>query len=375
MQVTKTSDKLYKRDTSGNIRIWFYDVGTDGERWGYRTTAGVIDGKHVTSEWKFVEQKNVGRANETSLEEQALFEANADFTKKSEREYFNSIDDVDTIRHFKPMLAGDYSKHEVVFDSVIYSQPKLDGMRCIAKKDGLWSRAGKEIVAVPHISNALKKFFEENPKVVLDGELYNHDLKDNFNKIMSLCRKTKPTQDDFVEAASVVEYHVYDAYMTDDPKTPFANRIELVDNIVRDLNSQCIKCVTTMSVDSQDILDDIYAAYLEDGYEGQIVRFNTAYENKRTKKLLKRKDFADEEFPVIRVEEGKGNWAGYVKRFVVDVNGEEVGCGVRGNQETLKALLTAETPKWAKVQYFGKTPDGSLRFPVVLDWGMGTRQD
>ena len=43
-----------------------------------------------------------------------------------------------------------------------------------------------------HILDELQPFFNKYPDVVLDGELYNHDLKDNFEKIISLVRKQKP---------------------------------------------------------------------------------------------------------------------------------------------------------------------------------------
>ena len=54
---------------------------------------------------------------------------------------------------------------------------------------GLYSRSNKEIVAVSYIAEALADFIKD-PTVTLDGELYNHELKDNFQKITSLVRKT-----------------------------------------------------------------------------------------------------------------------------------------------------------------------------------------
>ena len=54
-------------------------------------------------------------------------------------------------------------------------------------------------------------------------------------------------------------------------------------------------------------LDEYYDTYMEFGYEGQIVRVNGPYENKRSKLLLKRKDFSDAEYLVIDINEGDGN--------------------------------------------------------------------
>ncbi|MCK4501332.1 hypothetical protein KAU11_12600, partial [Candidatus Babeliales bacterium] len=52
----------------------------------------------------------------------------------------------------------------------VYSQPKLDGVRCIASKDGLHTRGGKSIVTCLHIEEQLQPFFEKFPDEILDGE-------------------------------------------------------------------------------------------------------------------------------------------------------------------------------------------------------------
>jgi DNA ligase-1 len=112
------------------------------------------------------------------------------------------------------------------------------------------------------------------------------------------------------------------------------------------------------------------------GYEGQMVRHNIPYEKKRSKGLLKRKEFVTQEYPVISVEEGKGNWAGYVKRVNLELeDGRNFGAGIRGSQSVLKALLSAKCPDWATVRSFAATPDGIPRFGVVIDWGYGKRED
>ncbi len=46
------------------------------------------------------------------------------------------------------MLAHDYTKRPQ--DSG-WSQPKLDGIRCVVDKNGMWTRAGKPITSCPHI--------------------------------------------------------------------------------------------------------------------------------------------------------------------------------------------------------------------------------
>ena len=121
----------------------------------------------------------------------------------------------------------------------------------------------------------------------------------------------------------------------------------------------------------------MYGEYTQSGYEGQMVRQDTPYECKRSKNLLKRKEFITEEYTVVRVEEGQGNWSGYAKKFVLVLeNGTQFSSGVRGSQAQLKALWeSTEKPTWVTCRYFELSNDGIPRFPVVIDYGTGKRED
>ena len=370
-------ETLYKRDSKGKIREYTIEYTRDGVLpAGYRTVAGIQGGKLVTSEWKLTEGKNIGKVNATTDGEQAEREATAKWEKKEEKEYFTSVNDIDNDQPFKPMLAHDYTKRP---QSSGWSQPKLDGIRCIATKNGLFTRAGKSITTCNHIVEDLKDFFESEPEVKLDGELYNHELKADFNKITSLVRKVKPTVDEEAECRSKVQYHVYDMF-TPEHEFPFNSRNQFLKQHkhFQDFDHKSkVQLVETTLCASQDLLDSKYAEYTEQGYEGQMVRNNEPYECKRSKHLLKRKEFITEEFKVVQVLEGSGNWQGYAKHFELELeDGRVFGSGVRGNQTTLKHLLyQEEQPTWVTCRYFEKTPDGIPRFPVVIDWGVGERED
>jgi len=370
-------ETLYKRDSKGKIREYTIEYTRDGVLpAGYRTVAGIQGGKLITSEWKLTEGKNIGKVNATTDGEQAEREATAKWEKKEEKEYFTSVNDIDNDQPFKPMLAHDYTKRP---QSSGWSQPKLDGIRCIATKNGLFTRAGKSITTCNHIVEDLKDFFESEPEVKLDGELYNHELKADFNKITSLVRKVKPTVDEEAECRSKVQYHVYDMF-TPEHEFPFNSRNQFLKQHkhFQDFDHKSkVQLVETTLCASQDLLDSKYAEYTEQGYEGQMVRNNEPYECKRSKHLLKRKEFITEEFKVVQVLEGSGNWQGYAKHFELELeDGRVFGSGVRGNQATLKHLLyQEEQPTWVTCRYFEKTPDGIPRFPVVIDWGVGERED
>jgi DNA ligase-1 len=374
MKFIATHPPIYKRDTNGGTRVWQMQSGYNDENTaGHQVISGVLNGKMITSEWKICKPKNVGKANSTTAVSQAEAEVAALYTKKLDTGYFENIENIDSFDKFKPMLAHDYNDYIPTFKKKTFSQPKFDGGRCEARADGLWSRTGKRIVSCPHIERSLEAFFKKNPTVVLDGELYNHKLKDDFNKIMSLVRQTKPTDQDLIESESMVEYHIYD-YIENKTDIYTERLYKMKTNLV---NVQYIELAKTDVVISQEQLDALYIKYLEDGYEGQMVRDDVAYENKRTKHLLKRKEFITDEFPVVEILEGVGNWAGYAKRFVVKLpSGVNCGSGVKGDRKTLKELWDSQkNPDWATVRYFTPTPDGIPRFPVVIDFGYGKRED
>lgn len=359
-------DTLYHKDNKGKIRVWWME--REGNK--YRTVAGIENGQLVTSEWKEVFGKNIGKANATTDEEQADQEVKALYTKKLDRKYHQDKNYGDLSSNIiEPMLAATF-KGWSNWDYV-YTQPKLDGMRCIATRDGLFSRTGKRIVSCPHIEEALANYFRMYPKDILDGELYNHGYKDDFNEIMSILRQTKLTQEDIDKSKAIAQYHIYDIV---DPAMKFSNRNKVIGDAVKSIDNPSVKKVSTYWLDSPVVLDINYGEIMQNGYEGQMIRLDTYYENKRTKNLLKRKEFIDEEFEVLRLLEGKGNWAGYVKSIeCITKEGVIFNAGVKGSRQFTKELLNRNI-KYATIRYFEKTPDGSLRFPIAVDFFENKRE-
>jgi len=389
-QTIEKYEPLYKRDSAGRIRVWSMEIGYNSEDdAAHRVISGLADGKRVESEWKTTSAKNIGKSNSTTAREQSDAEIRALYTKKGESGYYNSISNIDTFAKTKPMLASGHEKHKYDFEKNSYkSQPKLDGIRCIARKDGLWTRAGKLIVSIPHVVRELETFFNKHPDAILDGELYNHCLRDDFNKITSLVRKTKPKPEDIDEAENLVQYHIYDMVLMPETERKlygndpfFGDRFSWAKDELQNeigVNPDYIQFVETYAVYDMEQLDKLYAEYLENGFEGQMIRMDAVYQqDKRSKYLIKRKEFLTDEFTVVQVTEGQGNWSGHIKQFVLELpNGQRFGAGIRGTQDVLKELYqSGEKPDWATVRYFTPTPDGIPRFPVVVDYGKAQRED
>jgi DNA ligase-1 len=338
----------------------------------YRTISGQFpDGKKVTSEYTICQPKNVGKANATTAEEQAILEATALRKKKLEHGYFEDISNISQKQYFEPMLAKDYLDYKDEIKFPVYSQPKLDGVRCIVNKDGMWTRNGKEIISAPHIRKSLQHVFDMEPELILDGELYNHNLKHDFNTIVSLIKKTKPTDEDLKESAEKIQYHIYDIPSAQNYFPTFGSRLKsLASYWFNNLMPECCVLVRTDVAVNDMAIERLYGEYVDDGYEGQMIRLNKPYENKRSKFLLKHKTFQDEEFTILDIVEGEGNRTGAAGYMTFQREGKPFKSNIKGTWEYLVDILQNRDSligKKATIKYFNLTPDGIPRFPYVIN--------
>lgn len=359
-----TLPTLYARTNTGAVQQWTVEAQNNS----YRTTFGQVGGKLQTTNWTECYETNSGRSNQRTAEQQAEFEAKALWKKKKESGYFEDINEVDKTTFVEPMLAKNYEDYKDVIKFPVFSQPKLDGIRCVVTKDGMFTRNGKSIESCPHIFKELQKFFINQPTLVFDGELYNHDLKHDFNKITSLVKKTKPTIQDIKESSQLVQYWIYD--IVDTTRT-FKERCDWIEHNVLGKCDFALKAVPTALPASQQEMDDLYAAYTEHGFEGQMIRLNTKYENKRSKNLLKRKDFQDKEYTILDIIEGEGNKAGMAGAMVFENElGIRFNSNIKGSRDFLKEIWKDKNQligEQATVKYFNLTPENKVpRFPYVI---------
>lgn len=271
----------------------------------------------------------------------------------------------------KPMLAYPVSDKPIDYTQPVFMQPKLDGVRCLIQqefhKDGdkvvAYSRTGKQWLNIDHILHSLKPFFQDNPDVILDGELYNHALKDDFEKIISCVRKTKPTDADRAESRKLVQFHCYD--IVDETMT-FDERYKFVFDNLRD--SYGVRTVETTQCFTESDAKVFHEDNLDRGYEGSILRLNTEYHCKRSHSLRKFKDFHDAEAVITDWVEGKGKRKGTIGKFMaIDADGNEFGMPVMDNFKKLQTMFK-EMQSWvgkeATFTYFERTKANSYRHPL-----------
>ena len=275
----------------------------------------------------------------------------------------------------KPMLAYPVSTKPIDYSKSVFMQPKLDGVRCVIQAEPYsdkgniipivtaYSRTGKEWKNINHILEELVPFFTKYPNVILDGELYNHDYKDNFEQIISMVRKTKPTEEARLESAENVQFHCYDII---DETMSFAMRNEFIKQAVP--HNHCIKHVPTNLVFRDDDAKVYHRRNLNNGYEGSILRTNDTYACKRSHNLRKFKDFHDTEATITGWVEGKGKRKGTIGKFLaIDADGIEFGMPVMDKFKFLQdnfKKMQGFIGKTATFTYFERTKANSYRHPL-----------
>ena len=275
----------------------------------------------------------------------------------------------------KPMLAYPVSDKPIDYTKPVFIQPKLDGVRCLIQYERhtqpredvvvAYSRTGKEWKNIYHILRHLVPFFQKYPNVILDGELYNHAFKDDFESIISMVRKQKPTMQDRLKSADNVQFHCYD--IVDETMT-FEQRNDFIKQAVP--NNHCIKHVETRLTPDEHDAKLTHGINLANGYEGSIVRTNDTYQCKRSHNLRKFKDFSDAEATIVGYLDGKGKRTGTLGKFIMqDDNGVEFGCppGKGYNYNQLADILNNigdYIGQRATFTFFERTKAGSYRHPL-----------
>lgn len=324
--MNKLYDTLYSIDSTGKTRTWRQEQ--QGNK--YRTISGVKGSDNlVTSEWTVCEGKNVGKKNATSGVTQAEAEILAKYKKQLKTGYAKSEKDASKgTSYVEPMLAKELDDYieKIDFSKGVLVQNKYNGARCVATLENgevvLKSRKGELWVSVPHINKDLESFFAKYPDAVLDGELYNYDLREKLNELMKLVRKTKDiSAEDLRKSEQMVRFYIYDGYNNNSDEK-YTVRKDWIDETLPKYSKFYRKVKTTL-VHSMKEVDKIYETFLADGEEGAIVRIaDSPYEHKRSKFLLKYKPEDDDEAVIMDLIEGTGNWSNTAKTATLKWKGK-----------------------------------------------------
>jgi len=287
--------KLYQNH-GGTIGYWSAWVEEGGRV--FVQYAKTLDGKPVRKEYQAY-AKNEGRANATTPFEQGCLEVDSKARLKMDKGYVKTPAEAEapstnSLGLLKPMLATPIEKikpEKIDWDDA-FVQPKLDGHRALFTDGVLYSRQGK-VLDLPHIVEAIEAAGIEG--MHLDGELYIHGK--SLQEMSKLIKKHRPESLD-------IEYHIYDQVLD----VPFLERISsLAGSVPQWPASTRLKAVPTHVVMNLEHLMQFHAKYRNEGYEGSMLRFGDEpyRDGKRSRTLLKLKEFQDEEFMILSVEAGK----------------------------------------------------------------------
>ena len=360
---TKLETLYHKSKTGATVQYTVWTEGAD-----IVTEYGQISGQMQISRQTAV-AKNVGRSNETTPEEQAILEAKAKHKKKLDGKYSLTIEESKE-EVFLPMLASSFDKRKDKVNYPVNVQPKLDGVRCLAYWDDdsvkLMSRGGKQWEHCGHIVKELEQVLPKG--WVLDGELYIHGK--TFQEITRLVKKLRPES---VE----VKFHVYDIPKVDDENCgEWECRFEKLHEFKNKHGVSCMSVITvdTHHVDNEERVYELQSQFLEEGYEGAIVRENDG-EYKfgyRSNKLLKVKNFMDKEYLIAGFTTGVGRFDGSVVWVCMTEDGQTFKVVPQGTMEERQETYQnadKHIGDWLKVKFFELTDGGIPRFPV----GLGVR--
>jgi len=343
---------LYMKDNKGAIRVW--SIGVDDG------TIVIEHGQLGGSLQTQTEEVPHGKAGR-SLEEQIMSRMASRIHRQRDKGYSHDIKDaqlrpVNLLGLRKPMLAQKIERVKNINFRNAFIQPKLDGNRMLIANDNgeiiAYTRNGKRINTLDHILD----FVSIPEGSIIDGEIYCHG--ETLQTIVSWVKRKQ-------ENTSRLRYHAYDMINTDSFFDRFMKMVSF------DLGSG-VDTVDTLPISSMEEATQYFRMYRSDGYEGAIIRTDgISYEDgKRSKSLLKMKEWFDDEFLVIGVEESADGW-GILQCALKNANKDIFTVSAPGTMEDKKHVLRNKQfyiGKMITVEYSQITKDGVPFHPVATNW-------
>lgn len=326
--------KLKTRDLRNVERFYWAEVHNNPPRY-YTFSQKTRDGNILRSSATYPRKQSL----RTPIE-QCHFEIAAIYKKRERLGWTHVVPQRspptrDLHRYYKPMLAQRYPHVRPVLPC--YAQPKLDGVRAVGTKFGLWTRKNMAITSVPHITEALERLFAQRKDLeAVDGELYLHGWP--LSKISGLARRDVMGVD-----SSKLEYHIFDAEFRSSQQ-PYETRLNMLGSMKLPETAPGmgkIIMVETEYVETQEDMDWLHERWTRQGYEGSMYRNrDLAYMHKRSYALIKRKDFQTAEYKLLDIREGNGAWRGVAKSFHYQTPaGKPFATGIRGTIAEMREIL------------------------------------
>jgi ATP-dependent DNA ligase len=343
------------------------------------TSHGQLNGKQVIHK-----REVIAKSNRTIIQ-QCNLEASKKWNDKKLKEgYSENMNDYNSQNEnqnehllIRPMLAQpfDISKYNSnrkckKIDFPCFGQPKYDGIRCLMYKKNnemiMESRKGTPFLNFDVLRKEFNETLGSYENYVFDGELYSYDFP--FEKINGLVRLKKPSEQQNNEI-NQLKYIIYDIIIKNDLNKTFEERNIILNTIKNNNHYINIEFCDSVQIESLEKIDIIHNNYVNDGFEGLILRNNNGvYEiNKRSYDLQKYKKTMDDEFEIIDYFEGQGVEKGLILFTCITKEGNSFNVRPRGTHEYRHHLfLNGDSciGKKLTVIFQEYSSDNIPRFPV-----------
>ena len=294
---------LYGKGSDGKLLVW--NIYTEEDK--YIVKFGKLGGK-IQDKVTVCKPKNLGKANATTAEQQAIVEMEARIVKQRKKGYYDTKEEALDHVEMNPMKLAAWKEHSHKVCYPCYISPKLDGMRYMVDIEGMGvSKQGESISLPEHIQKdveSIKSSLSDRFKG-LDGEVYAGIASKgglSLQRIISAFRKENPD-------TPKLNYYIYDI---PDSTEPYSQRLEAMKEISDIIDNLGLKNVVVLQheyVFSKTEVEDVFNGYVAEGYEGAVVRnAKGLYEfGKRSYNAQKLKSRQTTEAKVLSVEEDKNS--------------------------------------------------------------------
>jgi ATP-dependent DNA ligase len=291
--------------------------------------------------------------------------------------------------NIRPMLCKTFDETKHVFGVEGYViEPKYDGLRCLIfvtggeRKAIAYSRNGKPFWNIDHILEAVTALCHTAglSNLVLDGELFTTD----WNLSMGIVKSSKTVHPD----RHKIKFHVWDLIYQDSwdeggTETPWKYRQNDLYQLITPtglITTPYVEKVVGVTAFSLERAREIYAKFIEQGYEGGILKHPSApyHLGRRSPHWLKWKPWTDADLCIMGAEEGVGKRAGKVGALYLEgsIQWQDKNYLVKTEVGSFRCTDEQLTAMWekhkagellglmAEIRFQDVTVEGACRFPI-----------
>ncbi len=347
---------LYRRSASGKMYEWRISAGEDTITWSWGEQGGQFQEKSEDV------LEGLGGRNQF---EQVMSRMDSKINNKVAIGYVRDVYKARTqpvtnqMGLKRPMLATPIDKIKDPNLDGAGAQVKYDGHRMLVHFDGdeytPYSRNGKPITTMNEVMEVVRSCGMP-AGTTLDGELYHHGTP--LQTISSWVKRRQPNTLKLV-------YKVYDIMTAD--RHDYALRNLILSKLFMDNPMELVP--TDFDFDPDNISFMLQNS-LDAGYEGLILRCDgfPYQDNKRSKGLIKVKQWKDDEFKVIDVFRSRDDYGILLCAMDSGKTFRVTAPGTHEEKELPLRFKSAYVGMKVNVQYANLTKEGKPFHPVATGW-------